>query len=1709
MLDYIKQKRAEGHSDPSIGASFRADYGRSPIGVDHHMELPPPLSAVSPFMQAPLSPSQQQGVRQQQLMRAHQPVMGAPVPFGTDPTDGTLGNYVSGDPAFHSTQMGAAAGGLAGLGVGAVTTAADLLAVSGGMDPRAISPNTAAAAGALTHARENVARRREMPTYETTMESGGEVLMGLGMLAREAAATATGFPPPGHRGPYGASEAFDTRSETGANVASGLTLGLAGLGGSILPISDAGEFDPSQTYHGIRTQWPELALLAGPSVIKKAAPKIRETASRQWAAAKEAPGPSAFKGAAAESAEVPLGPKGVDIAPVLDDASVEALVEKRFAQRSRIKEPAPAPKATWKRKAVESTVSALVGSAALDFVLPPGLGAVVSAGAPMVFRALKSRVGPRSQAWLDSALRQVAQWHRQGTPGNTEIARLMTRAPAEVAGEIPGLVRELSERVKRGEAGVVETFDEAMMTERPAAREVALAPNETGTVQLDPEALAWSAELDLYATEASEAAAGHKAAAKAQRAEATAARKPYVEPARELKEMAAGERKIASGERKVASEIMERAKREKDAARPALAEHDVLKEANLAEAQGQRALAEAERNVAQAKKTGATEATERFARGERLGAAELQRDASDLATYARDIAERIKSAKAESMLSANPKIKGHLAELAKVQKASAVLARRDASLAREGAKAVSAISSISKKAVTEMTKAEITAGLADAAATRGVAGRFADAAKDHARIAAQLRKVVKDIYATDKKSARHHGDAAKRSAQVAKRLGDQARALYELADEAAAPYKSAGKLAKAKAKALDEGVVEVGASTQAERDATAGLIKKEEGGTKVSVKLRGADDIIDRVVESMNSASAPGAPRAKRANVVQILTDALHGDGLGLLLSPRARGHIYSALVGKMSRERIRLPSEGILPPYWTTKQSKAFIVSMDDAMVEMNKQFLTKEPVNIRVTMPDGTSKTMRELIKEATSQLEKTDPKTLAEWQAQAIKNAGTPLGAAVEKSLTAQEMVNEANRFTYSSKTKKGSEIRHLDAKTIQQMRDAGESAPMIGQVEIVRQIDPTVGLGNKKSNFVKMDDGLYKFMVEHSPDKAIPANLWISKGLQATLKSHIRATELLESADFAVKMSRMAKLAYTAKNAPTHKGNFSGNVVFEMGATGVDPATIVAGTIEFAEWWRRGTQGKLKGAELDEFRGLQRSNAMETSLVEDVGRMMEHHAKSEGAFAGLRKAGDVLQRLYRIEDTIFKGYSARRTYKVLVDRTSRLAEGKDFWMQLRDGKVVKFTKKDGNLTLNGKTLTASAKADLLANGATLPGLGRFFDYTAGGLAVKNTRQSSLGSAAAPYYSWPYHAVGIPGVKRGLLSNMLDDAGGGFWRTNDPVLIKEGGRMAIGIGLRKTSLERAGQALLPEGHNDIKGLLTYGLSEEVPALAFPTGTPGEADVLKFRQEYAAGPQEILWRFGHAGAVSMIGGEWLFRPEVRRKMKGWTETTKMFPGLNFDKSLTRLQRMWLKKESGAMISGKQAMGMVGIGGALMEGIYDELAGKRGYGPQPIRWHKVAFDFTKMMLGGTPGTAIEVGFGLADPHGDMGGRRTSMVEGKRGPEPAIRYMVRKLLGIGAHPINTQIQFDRQFKMKKKMLKASLSSAHKRRLEKLAVDETMSEAERNKKIAAVDKRYNDLSAIVSAELVRLYEGKRGIRKQIEKFGGKPTDKSVDINRLPQ
>ena len=353
------------------------------------------------------------------------------------------------------------------------------------------------------------------------------------------------------------------------------------------------------------------------------------------------------------------------------------------------------------------------------------------------------------------------------------------------------------------------------------------------------------------------------------------------------------------------------------------------------------------------------------------------------------------------------------------------------------------------------------------------------------------------------------------------------------------------------------------------------------------------------------------------------------------------------------------------------------------------------------------------------------------------------------------------------------------------------------------------------------------------------------------------------------------------------------------------------------------------------------------------------------------------------------------------------------------------------------------------------------------------------------------------------------MLDDAGGGFWRTNDPVLIKEGGRVAIGIGLRKTALERAGQSLLPDGHNNIKELLTYGLSEEVPALAFPTGTPGEADIVKFRQEYAAGPSEILWRFGHAGAVAMLGGEWIFKPEVRRKMKGWTEATKMFPGMNFDKSLTRLQRMWLKKESGAMISGKQAMGAVGVGGALMEGIYDELAGKRGYGPQPIRWHKVAFDFTKMMLGGTPGTAVEVGFGLADPYGDVGSRRISKVEGKMGPEPAVRYMVRKLLSIGAHPINTQIQFDRQYKLKSTFLRASLLKAHERRIERIQFNEGLSKAKSKALLDETNKRWEELSDIVEAELVRLYEGKGGIREQVKKFGSKAATKDIDINDLPQ
>ena len=1697
FLDFIKHNRSLGLSDDQIGIKFRSMTGFSPIGVDPLQPLPGELAVPQP-----------------------RPPRRA-IPAWAESSEEALNylRYNEGLPQKRTvTQLPQAIAGLAGSAVGAVAApvAAIGSAITGAPPPKHPELNTIPAAFAAPMQTMNA--RRELPTYETVPHSGRDFFTGVGMLGDTAVRTSTGTPPVGHRGDYSVSDAFHRGVKTGADVSGGIIGGIPGVLAAAMPFRatekasegavDAWgdwEFAPSETIEAMRVLPFELGALAGPSVLRRArTSRMAETPHRTWKSQRDTPPARTYEESLRKGVVEPEGGGPIQAIP---DEAIEALVSKRFPERSSIKE-VPVAGASTGQRAAKTAVMALVGNAVLDYAAP-GVGALVFGAAPEFLRFVGKRASPKAKRWATGIKQWAIEAHHQGTPATTEIGRISTRMPAEVVAEVGGLVEEFAGRVERGEARLAGTFDDAKMAERPAAKEVAVAPDKAGEVGYDPAALASAADVDLYASQATEGAAGHKAAGRIRQAEATEARKPFVEPARELKEMAAGEQKIASGERKVASEIMDRAKREKDAAGPRLAELDTLKAANFAEAAGQRALAEAERNVGRAKQKGATAATEQFSRGQALGKASLLDEASSLAAQARKTKQpktpteptapeapvatkpepppkttepapgdaarseslkleqdakqsviHAKSTHAESIRSTNPKIKAQLQQIAKASAAAAKQARRDAKMARESAAIVGKIAGFSKKSVASMTRAELEAALADVAATREVANRFVDSARKHAAIATKLRAVVADVYQTNKRSAQHHGAAAKRSAEVAKRLRQQAADLYELADEAGAPYKAASKKAKAEAKALETSIVDEGVATAEGRAAKAGLITKPEPD-RVSLNLKGADDIVDRIVEAGNRSSAPSRPRLKREAVVKVLTDALNKDGLTLALSSRARGAVY-AHVAKLMPKGVR----------------DVFMKSFDDAIVEASKNFMSKEQTNLKITMPDGTSKTIRQLLVEVGEEMAAKDPKGYREWQAEAVRATGPSLGGVLEKALTAQELVNEAKRFTYKDTAKKvdpkkdaqPSDITHLDGKTVKSMIKGGEARPLMAPHEVVRQIDPKISVNPDASFYAKVPDRVRDFMMDNSPDKAIPKDLYIDKGFLKTIETRLDGMELVDKATWGVKLAQHIRLGYTAYNLPTSKGNSVANVVIESGTTGVDPITVTKGVVEAHRWWTKGSAGKFTGAELREFRGLQKSGAVATNILEDIVANIGKHAKSEqGAVAAVRKTGAAARKFYQAQDAAFKVYSARRNYKIINDKANRLADGRSLWVQLRDGPVVKLKKVDGHVTLRGKTLSEQGLADILANASTVPALGRFFDYTSGGLGLKRRMGSPATSWAAPYFSWPYYAMDIPGVKRGLLTNILDDAGGGFWKTNDPVLVAEGAKEAIRVGARRASLEQAGLMLTDKDRRKYGADLAWGRADESARLAFPTDTPGEADVLKFRQEYVGSASEVIWRMFHSGATAVLGGDWL------TDTSGDKRAQSLVPGINAQAARKRLRRMWLKKQKGEIVSGEQMLGAVGFGGALIEGMYDEVVGKRGYGRKPTRWDKVVMDFTKMMIGGTPGTVVEVAAGLADPYGDAGNRRTSTVKGKSGPEPAFRYMIRKLLSIGANPIDTEKQFETAMDQKVKMLNASLLGAKKRREKKIKADGTITVEEKINKVTALNERFANLTAMAKKE----------------------------------
>jgi hypothetical protein len=381
--------------------------------------------------------------------------------------------------------------------------------------------------------------------------------------------------------------------------------------------------------------------------------------------------------------------------------------------------------------------------------------------------------------------------------------------------------------------------------------------------------------------------------------------------------------------------------------------------------------------------------------------------------------------------------------------------------------------------------------------------------------------------------------------------------------------------------------------------------------------------------------------------------------------------------------------------------------------------------------------------------------------------------------------------------------------------------------------------------------------------------------------------------------------------------------------------------------------------------------------------------------------------------------------------------------------------------------------------------------FFDWGSGGKVLKSLQGGELLRAVQPFFGWTYYATDVPGVKKGLLSRMLDHSGGWMSATNDLKLQARNTRRAIELMMRRSAIFSASRAVQDKERDllgDVAGWepggvnMVMALLDDDPKVVNIHERPG-MDMLN--------ASSTALRIGPAAMHAVFGKEWQADDKWDDKtIKRWYGTPAKF------KAAQKKQRQyWLNFESGRDVSVSQTLGAIGFGGGLLA---KELI--RASEDAPLDKARVTWRIARMVMGGTPADTLDSAISTMWPESALSTRKRHPTTGEY--EDVARMWTRKLLTLGVRPKLLSDAQDGWLKRRGRHLRSTYEKVEKedegRRLQ--ARRGKGEPADRT----AVRAEYRMLKRVADEEVKRL---QKLLREQRNAWKAKHSAKKT--NRLPQ
>ena len=619
-----------------------------------------------------------------------------------------------------------------------------------------------------------------------------------------------------------------------------------------------------------------------------------------------------------------------------------------------------------------------------------------------------------------------------------------------------------------------------------------------------------------------------------------------------------------------------------------------------------------------------------------------------------------------------------------------------------------------------------------------------------------------------------------------------------------------------------------------------------------------------------------------------------------------------------------------------------------------------------------------------------------------------------------------------------------------------------------------------------------DNYFRKVFEKTEQPPDLHNLYVDKAVADSLIAHLTMLNDGSSANTVFRvlheLSKFAKKNVVAMNIRSLVNNDLSNVLNQV-MRRADPAMffdIVHEPIKF-KYFLDGDYAKLKPEEIRMFRAINETGMVNSGQVaKDIGQTRFWKTVSEALGEKGQKISDInavarskgvdlaapFEMYGNLMDAMAEGYTklgdvpfrleeAVHKFKAADERVRMLKDGENIVIPISDYRKVMLTEQGGRIRV---TEISGPRARVLEGeavpsrtyGVDSPELARiyaeyanyaqekvFFDYGKIGNWGKYLRSSAL-SPFSGIFSWFFKAMDIPGIKKGLVSEMLN--GAPVFETTSKAIQQLQSADRLQLSARRATLAATAAAAFQNQRNledvrragafnpAVNGIILavgtdpaymYSRSDEPLLYTQPT-----AGVFNGLQALASSLEFGVFKNDPQTYINILKSDpdeyEQYSPKQWEMLKkqdpeGYQNAQEMMQRKKEDpdyyESQRTLRRDFLKWASGQQVSKEQLAQMFGVSGGPLIKWWNSVVNNKGNnrGPQLMN------DFAKIFFGATPAAVADVGLAA------MGSEYSSYGYAKRrqgfaaagGTEEGdvsnhLEWGIRQLLGIGWNQVAFQ-----------------------------------------------------------------------------------------------